>query len=1027
VPVPSFSVALTGVVLLGLAQVPDWENPEVFERNREPPHASFIPYDTEEHALAGEREASPYFLSLDGRWKFHWAPMPSARPVDFYREDYDVSLWDEIPVPSNWELLGYGIPIYVDAGLPFAKNPVPPFVNHEDDPVGSYRRSFVLPERFSEDGDGEVFLHFGSVRSAMYVWLNGREVGYSEGSKTPAEFRVTDFLRRGANTLAVEVYRYSDGSYLEDVDAWRLSGIERGVFLYRTPRAHIRDFFVHAELDDAFVDGRLRVDLSLEGEPIPVAAKLLDPDGRTLFSGSGSGTGEIDVDVPAVRKWTAETPTLYTLLLSVPGQFLATRIGFRRVEIKGGLLLLNGAPITLRGVNRHEHDPDTGHVVSEASMRKDIELMKAFNINAVRTSHYPDDPRWYDLADEIGLYLVDEAHLESNGVSFDPAITLANRPEWRAAHIDRNRRMVERDKNHPSVLVWSLGNEAGDGSNFEAAYQWVKERDPSRPVQYEMADLRRHTDLFAPMYMRIPLLEAYGAERRDRPLVLCEFAHAMGNSVGNLKDYWDVIESHEQLQGGFIWDWVDQGLRKTSAKGESFFAYGGDYGPPETPSAGNFCINGLVSPDREPHPALWEVKKVYQPVAIAPLDLSRGRVTVTNRFGFTNLDALELVWSVTADGERVTEEKSSRVSVVPHESKELELDWPPITPLPGVEYFLDLGFRDPGSRREVAFEQFPLPLSSPRTAVDVRRVAKMTASENDRRLRVEGDRFAFGFDLRTGDLASIVYEGKELLEAPLEPDFWRAPTDNDYGNGMPKRLGIWKDAAKDRIVDDVTWWQSSDRDVEVDVASTLPAGGSKLFLHYHVYGSGDVVVDFRLVPGAVGVPDLPRVGTTLALRSDLDGMTWFGRGPQETYWDRKSGARVGLYRGRAIDQYHPYVRPQENGNKTDVRWVALASTDGLGLLAVGLPLLDVSAYPFLNEDFDEGAEKHGRHTTDVHPRDLVTLNLDYRQMGVGGDTSWGARTHAGYTLPAREYSYRFRLRPFSRTDGDPRNLAKEKF
>ncbi len=575
-------------------------------------------------------------------------------------------------------------------GFRSRENPAPPFVNHEDDPVGSYRRTFTVPERFFEDG--EVFLHFGSVRSAMYVWVNGREVGYSEGSKTPAEFRVTDYLRRGENTLAVEVYRYSDGSYLEDVDMWRLSGIERDVFLYRTPRRHIRDFFVHAGLDDAYVDGRLRVEVEVTDPSMPVGMKLLNPRGNELYQGSNEGI--FDVDVPAVRKWTAETPQLYTLLLSVPGQVLATRIGFRRVEIRNGLLLVNGVPITLRGVNRHEHDPDTGHVISEASMRKDIELMKAFNINAVRTSHYPDDPRWYDLADEVGLYLVDEAHLESNGVGFDPAITLANRPEWRAAHLDRNRRMVERDKNHPSVLIWSLGNEAGDGSNFEAAYRWVKDRDPSRPVQYEMADLRPHTDIFAPMYARIPLLEAYAAEKRDRPLILCEYAHAMGNSVGNLKDYWDVIDRHEQLQGGFIWDWVDQGLRKTNERGESFFAYGGDYGPPGTPSAGNFCINGLVNPDREPHPALWEVRKVYQPVRVEALDLAHGRIRVTNRYDFTNLDALELVWSITADGEKVTGEQHRRVPLAPHQSAES-----------GARLSVDLTLSRRGvfSRRELSF------------------------------------------------------------------------------------------------------------------------------------------------------------------------------------------------------------------------------------------------------------------------------------------------------------------------------------
>jgi len=1001
-------------VLFFLAQTHDWENPAVFERQRQPPHASYVPFSTLDGALSFDRGRSPYLLSLNGSWQFHWAPKPSERPVDFHRPGFDVSDWDEIEVPGNWELQGYGVPIYLDAGLPFASEPDPPFVNHDDNPVGSYVRSFSLPESWSE---GEVFLHFAGVRSAMRLWVNGHEAGYSEGSKTPAEFRVTDYLNAGVNSVAVEVYRYSDGSYLEDIDYWRLSGIERDVFLFRTPEEHIRDFTVRAS-----ADGMFEVAVDTEGAP-DVRLTLLDPAGNTVLEHSGT---ELSTRVEAPRLWTAETPSLYTLVLEAPEQVIASRVGFRTVEVRDGLLRVNGVPVRLTGVNRHEHDPDRGRSVSEASMRRDIELMKAFNINAVRTSHYPNHPRWYELCDEYGLYVVDEANIESNGVSFDPEITLGNRPEWRAAHLDRTRRMVERDKNHPSVILWSLGNEAGDGSNFEATYALAKDLDPTRPVLYEMADIRPHTDVVAPMYARIHILEAYAAERRERPLVLSEYAHAMGNSVGNLGDYWDVIDANEQLQGGFIWDWVDQGIRRTSESGETFFAYGGDYGPPDTPSGANFCINGLVSPDREPHPSLWEVKKIYQPARFVALDLPSGLIEISNRFDFTNLSSLALEWELMADDRVVDSAHGLEIDVPPHEAAVLEVDLPTIVPAPGVEYFLNLRFVDEAGA-ERAWEQFRFARAAQETNAELRRIGKMTPRDSETHLRIEGDRFAVTFDKRSGELSSLVYEGVELLLSGPTPNFWRAPTDNDYGNDMPARLGAWRSAGPDRVVQSVSYRQNSDRDVIVDVVAALDPGGSRLETTYHVYGSGDVIVEMTLTPGEPSLPDLPRFGMTLTLPAEFDTMAWFGRGPHESYWDRKSGARVGRYEGNVLDQYHPYIRPQENGNKTDVRWVSLVNQGGTGLLAVGLPQLDVSAYPFRNEDFDAGDEKQQRHTTDVSPRDLVTLNLDYRQMGVGGDTSWGARTHPEYTLPAGRYHYRFRLRPFSRTDPDPMVLSRESF
>ncbi len=1052
----AIGIVLTGIVLVGCnprspARV-DWEDPEVFSRNREPARSSFIPFADRASALAGAPNRSPFFLSLNGSWKFHWSSDPAHRPVRFYEEDFDVSRWEEMTVPSNWQLEGYGVPIYIEAGLPFSSEPVPPRVPHQENPVGSYRRTFVLPGSWL---DRQVFLHFGGVNSAFYVWINGQEVGYSQGSKTPAEFDITSYVRPGENTLAVEVYRWSDGSYLEDQDFWRLSGIERDVFAYSTPPTHMFDFLAVADLVNEYADGQLRVEVDLENhrttasDPLQVVMDLLDEDDRSVLpqpmvedievAASSRSFVVFETTISRPKKWSAESPHLYSLVLQLLDEdgavqeVVSRRVGLRKVEIRKGQLLVNGTPVLIKGVNRHEHDPEKGRVMSEELMLKDIQLMKRFNINAVRTSHYPNVPRWYELCDEYGLYVVDEANVESHGVGYDPDVTLANKPEWEAAHLDRMVRMVERDKNHPSVIVWSLGNESGDGVIFEKMYQWTKRRDPSRPVQYEMADLRRHTDIFAPMYARIHILEAYGSERRQRPLILCEYAHAMGNSVGNLQDYWDVIHRHASLQGGFIWDWVDQAIEKTSPEGESYWAYGGDFGPEGTPSGGNFCINGLVSADREPYPSLWEVKKVYQPVHVEPIELASGRVKIVNRYDFTSTSELELIWAVVGDDERLAEGEMVSPDIAPHFDETIELPLPVIEPVPGVEYFLNLSFRTREASalvpkgHEVAWEQFKLPVGEPESAVELARAAKLTPHENDNGLRIVGDEFSVTFDTATGEILSMTYGETELFRSGPVPNFWRAPTDNDFGNDMPERLGIWREAGEKRIVNDVSIRQNSDRDVLIEVVATLPAGGSRYTTTYHVFGSGDILVENRFEPGGLGLPDLPRFGMRMRLSDALQNMTWYGRGPHESYWDRKTGAKIAVYRGRVWDQYQPYVRPQENGNKSDVRWVALTNEDGVGLLAVGMPLLNVSAHPFGIDDLDPGPTKRQRHAIDVKPRDFVTLNLDYKQMGVGGDTSWGARVHEQYRLPAKRYTYTFRLRPFSLVDDDPMELSKQKF
>jgi len=1059
-----------------VAQGPDWLDPRVFDRNKEAPHATYTPFPDRESALAndGGGAPSPWVRSLNGRWKFEWVRRPAERTREFFDTDFEDSGWGEIPVPSNWELEGYGVPIYIEAGV----LPSPPVdIDPDNNPTGSYRRTFTVPD----DWDGRrVLLHFAGVRSTLRVWVNGRPVGYSQGSRTPAEFDITDYVEPGdGNLIAVLVRRWSDGSYLEDQDFWRLSGIDRDVFLYSVPQVHVRDFFVGARLDGTYTNGELEITATLVNRreagarTVRVQAELLDDDGHAVLQQPleatiavdprGESAAQLSAAVPAVRTWTAETPNLYTLLLTLYDEnggvleVIPRRIGFRTVEISDGLLKVNGVAVKLKGVNRHEHDPDIGHVVTEERMREDIELMKRFNINAVRTAHYPNVPRFYELTDEYGLYVVDEANIESHGTGYDLDKTLAGKPEWLAAHLDRMQRVVERDKNHPSVIIWSMGNEAGDGVAFEHLYDWTKLRDPSRPVQYEMADLRAHTDIFAPMYARIHILEDYAGGRRDRPLILCEYAHAMGNSVGNLGDYWDVIYAHDQLQGGFIWDWVDQGLRATNEEGEEYWAYGGDFGPPDTPSGGNFAINGLVSPDRQLHPHIWEVKKVYQNVKVEAVDARAGRVRITNRFDFTDLAEVDAVWTLFHDGLDIRTGTLEGLRLGPGESSEVEIDFdrgeavrrfrlaidqnpPHFLDRPG-EHHLTVEFRtreglpwaDAG--HVLAWDQLELlPLAPRERGVSRQRAAKLDRYREGEVLHVEGPEgvadkeFSVAFNLSTGEMISYRYAGEEYLRRGPQPNFWRPPTDNDYGNDMPERLGVWRDAAAARTINSVETWQNSDRDVVVRVVATLPVGGSQLITTYRVLGSFEVEVEQRLIPGAIGLPDLPRFGMTMEFAARFNAVDWFGRGPHENYWDRNRGAAVARYRRPLADMAHMYVRPQENGVRTDARelvlwWNSAFAAAGRpsrsdSLQVQGNPHFDFSVYPYRNSDFDEGPRKRQRHHTDVAPRDLVTLNIDYRQMGVGGDTSWGARTHPEYTLPAREYVLRFVLRPVVRVTAE---------
>ena len=1024
---------------------PDWENPKVFSVNMEAPHATLMPFSDQESLATLRREQSPFYKSLNGTWKFNWVRKPADRPTHFYQDDFDVSGWDNIPVPANWEMEGYGVPIYTNIKYPFPPNP--PFIPHEYNPVGSYKRTFTIPSNW--DGR-EIFIHFGAVKSAAYYWVNGQKLGYSQGSKTPVEFNITSFLREGKNTIAVEIYRWSDGSYLEDQDFWRLSGMERDVFLWAAPKLHIRDFFARGQLTANYVDGLLSVDVDVVNYAPPssptnytLKMHLLDASGAQIASdqrtlawkqGEENQQTRFEQSISQPQKWTAETPNLYQLVLSLADEsgqdieFVGCKMGFRSSEIKNGQLLVNGVPILVKGANRHEHDEFRGHVISEASMIKDIQVMKQYNLNSVRTSHYPNDPRWYELCDEYGLYVVDEANIESHGMGYGKA-SLAKDDTWLDAHMNRVQRMVERDKNHASIIIWSLGNEAGSGINFTESTKWIKSRDASRPVQYEQAHQEPYTDIVVPMYMRIPGIEKYAQSNPSRPLILCEYAHAMGNSVGNLQDYWDVIEKYPALQGGFIWDWVDQGLAEYTDKGEKYWTFGGDYEPEDMTNDGNFCINGLVFPDRAPHPSLYEVKKVYQYIKFEPINLEKGEIRLKNAYDFISLDNFDLYWEVQEDGTPIYRQQVALGSIAPRTEEMVTLSWDEVSLKPGAEYFLNLSVRTQEAQplipvgHEVAAMQFKLPFYQPMPTAQMEGIPSLTTEEQGENLVISGEEFQIVFHNPTGALTSYQFHGTELIHQAPAPNFWRPPNDNDYGNRLPKRCAIWMDAGQQRTLESIDVKKISPQQVQVQAIFNLPTVASQLTLTYQVMGDGGIHVNYQLDIGDKELPEIPKIGLQMQLPASFAQMEWLGRGPFENYWDRKTAAFVGRYQSSVQDQYVPYVRPQENGNKEEVRWVAFQNPQGIGLLATGRPLLSVTALPYAPEDF-MSENRDDLHTYDLVPKDFVSVALDYKQMGVGGDNSWGARTLDKYTLPAKDYSYSLQLRPFTR-GMDPASLARK--
>ena len=1045
-----FSIPVIMMAQNSLGDLPDWENPLVIGINKEPAHLSFMHYADQQSALAdsGWEYHTPHYKSLDGQWKFKWSKNPAERPKDFYKTDYNVSKWTNIRVPASWQTEGFGKAIYLNIKYPFHPDyPAhPPLIPQDYDPVGSYRTTFTIPDNW--DGR-DIYIHFGGVKSAFYIWLNGRKVGYSQGSMTPAEFHLNSYLKKGDNQLAVEVIRWSDGSYLEDQDMWRLSGIFRSVYLYSTPKEHLEDFFIRAKLDDRYEDGLLHITAKVRNntnenfQPATVEAYLYDESGKLIGNGpitvsqtitdipaGTDGIAELHAKIDNVNKWTAETPYLYTVVLVLKddkGNVLEaarSTTGFRTIEIKDGMLLVNGVSVKLKGTNIHDHDPYHGRALDYKWIEKDLKLMKQDNINTVRFSHYPHDLRYYYLFDKYGIYVIDETNLESHGMH-ERELLPGSDPLWTNACLERIKRMIARDKNHPSIIIWSLGNESGHGENFKVMASYARAVDPSRPIHDEQ--MNSIADMISHMYPSPQQLEHMAADPNiTKPIFMCEYAHSMGNSTGDMEVYWDIINRHKNLIGGCIWDWVDQGLYKKDNQGKMFWAYGGDYG--DEPNDSNFCINGFVLPDRIPQPGYYEVKHVYQYVNFLPLDLLKGMLIIYNGYFHTNLSNYEIKWELTQDGKMLQSGVIDTLTTSPGHWTRLELpiNQPVLTP--GCEYWLNMSahmkdgnfWADKGFT--VAWDQFKMPYAvAPAQVTNMSNAGSVNVVQSDDAVVLSGDGFEINVSKKDGALNSYKWNGNDLISGPLQPNYWRAPTDNDIA-GFKGALDAWKQAAPGRIVTNVNVMQPDQKTAVVTVDGTLPIGKSTWKIIYTIYGNGTIKLNQQLNPIGDVPPDIPKIGEELRIPKEYNEMNWYGRGPWSNYLDKQTGAVIGSYSGSVDSLWTNYVRPQENGNRCDVRWVAFTNKDGSGLLAVGTPTLSVSAWPYSLQDLEKA-----KHINDLPHRDYITVNLDYKQMGVGGIDTWSPRARP---LPqfrlssSQSYNYGFYIIPYNSQMGSMDDVAR---
>lgn len=1007
----------------------EWHDPEVNAINRAPMHTSFFAYENLETANKGVKEESDNFMTLNGKWKFLWVESADKRPNDFFRVGYDDNGWDDFRIPAVWELNGYGDPIYVNIGYAWRnqyKNN-PPYVPVEKNHVGSYRKEIVVPANWKGK---DIIAHFGSVTSNMYLWVNGKFVGYSEDSKLEAEFDITKYLVPGKkNLIAFQVFRWCDGTYLEDQDFFRYSGVSRDCYLYTRNRNRIDDIRVTPSLDDEYKNGILDVELSLKGNN-NVSLELLDADNNVVqvkeVKGSGTVKAEFNVENP--NKWTAETPYLYTLRASLVNggnitEIVPLKVGFRRIEIKNAQVLVNGQPVLFKGANRHEMDPDGGYVVSRERMLQDIQIMKKFNINAVRTCHYPDDPYWYELCDKYGIYMVAEANIESHGMGYGET-TLAKVDFYKKAHMERNMRNVQRNFNHPSIIFWSLGNEAGYGSNFEAAYHWVKNEDNSRPVQYERAGYSGLTDIFCPMYYGYDACEKYSEDdSKNKPLIQCEYAHAMGNSEGGFKEYWDLIRKYPKYQGGFIWDFVDQSCRWTGKNGEMIYAYGGDFNRFDA-SDNNFCDNGLISPDRIPNPHMYEVGYFYQNIWTTPGDIANGELKIYNENFFRDLSAYRMQWEVINNGKYVRTGIVENLDVAPRQTVPYKIDFGKLDE--SGEWLLNVKYIQKTSKNlvpaghVVAKNQIVL---KGYDASDVKFeniaeknipvIAPVANDENVNCLEVSGETFNIQFNKQNGFMDSYCVNGTQMIneDAQLTPNFWRAPTDNDYGAGLQNKYAVWKNpeiklvSMKHESVNDMIVVSA-----EYDIASV----SAKLYLTYTINNQGAVKVTQKMVADkSAKVSDMFRFGMQMPMPESFENIVYYGRGPVENYIDRNHSTDIGIYSQTVTEQFYPYIRPQENGTKTDIRWWKLFNEEGKGLMFVAEKPFSASALHYTMESLDDGSEKNQRHSNEVVPSKLTNLLIDKVQQGLACVDSWGAIPRPEYRIPYDDYEFTFIMTPIS--------------
>ncbi|WP_264536613.1 glycoside hydrolase family 2 TIM barrel-domain containing protein [Flavobacterium sp. N1736] len=1021
-------------------KVPFWQNEKINEDNREPMHAAYYVFENETVAAKNEWRQSKNYLDINGAWKFKYVDNPGALPKDFEKSSFDDTAWDNFRIPASWDVNGYGYPVYVNTTYDFdyLMAPNPPFVPTKYNPTGVYRRDITIDK--SWEGK-DIFLHIGTAKSNLTVWVNGVYVGYGEDGKLPSEFNLNKYVKSGKNTIVLQVMKWNDGSYLECQDMWRMSGITRDSYLVARNKAHLKDYEIIPDLDASYVNGTLKISTEFSNlntkDSYTLEAQLKDGTSivtsKIISALSEKQTFDFAVNNP--KKWSAEIPNLYQvsfLLKDKKGtviEVINQNVGFRKIEIKGGQLLLNGKAIYIKGVNRHEVDPVTGQTISRERMEQDIKLMKEFNINAVRMSHYPNDEYFYELCDKYGIYVVDEANIESHGMGYDITKTLGNKPDWELAHIQRMQRMIERDKNHTSVIIWSMGNEAGNGYNFYRGYLWIKNRDKSRPIQYERAtagawdgkDLKFEwdSDIIDPMYSSPNKMEEYilANPNPSRPYIQCEYAHAMGNSMGNFKDYWDVYRKYPNFQGGFIWDMIDQSVYKKLDNGTTILAYGGDFGPKDVKSDNNFVNNGVFTVDRKPNPHALEMRNVLQNILTSWQDKTTATIKVYNEFSFKDLSNVSLHWKLVLDGKDDAEGTIDNLDINPRETKTYQL---PINivqkefqeafvvvtyHLKQDEPFLPKGF-------QIATDQLPLN-GTWKNNIKIEGSGKITVEKQANATVFKSDKTTITFDKKTGFISGYTFNNLPIIKDgyQLRPNLWRAPNDNDFGANFQVYLKAWKEATENPAL--VNWVYSVTKDNKILVTATydLPSVSAKLALNYEFNSNGELNVKEQLnIDKNKEVPMLPRFGMEMILPKDFSSITYYGKGPHENYIDRNYSSQVGLYNQTVSEQYYPYIRPQETGNKTEVRWLEL-SNDKLKIKVTSDELLATTALHFLNEDLDDGLQKDQRHAAELKERDLTSLKIDYKQMGVGGIDSWQAWPMKKYLLEDKTYQYQFNITP----------------